>query len=176
MALTDQQFNSYIRFVLTALQDMVQEQDNKKKAAKAKTLMDNLQAAIADTGGGTRAGSRTVTETVRRSAQKKNAPAPDDMTSAFQEWLKGSGQKKLSSGGRNALLDYAYRVDKVREREKVSWTELAANIGEIVKKYDTGGSEMAFGLKASSANLNALKAFETYVEENRDAPADDADS
>jgi len=48
MGMTDKQFNSYIRLVLSALKDMLQEPDPDKKAAKAQELLDNLQAALED--------------------------------------------------------------------------------------------------------------------------------
>ena len=48
MSMTDKQFNSYIRLVLSALKDMLQETDPEKKEAKARELLDNLQATLED--------------------------------------------------------------------------------------------------------------------------------
>ncbi|MCI9444159.1 MAG: hypothetical protein HFF69_05475 [Oscillospiraceae bacterium] len=48
MGMTGKQFNSYIRLILSALKDMLQETDPEKKAAKAQELLDNLQTALAD--------------------------------------------------------------------------------------------------------------------------------
>ena len=48
MGMTDKQFNSYVRFILSALKDMLEETDEQKKAAKAKELMENLQTSLED--------------------------------------------------------------------------------------------------------------------------------
>lgn len=48
MGMTDKQFNSYVRFILSALKDMLRETDPEKKAEKTKELLDNLQAALED--------------------------------------------------------------------------------------------------------------------------------
>ena len=48
MGKTDNQFNSYVRFILSALKDMLQETDPERKAAKAQELLDNLQATLED--------------------------------------------------------------------------------------------------------------------------------
>ena len=48
MGMTDKQFNSYIRFILSALKDMLAETDADKKAAKAQELIENLQTTLED--------------------------------------------------------------------------------------------------------------------------------
>ena len=48
MGMTDKQFNSYVRFILSALKDMLAEEDEEKRAAKAQELMDNLQTTLED--------------------------------------------------------------------------------------------------------------------------------
>ena len=48
MGMTDKQFNSYVRFILSALKDMLQETDPEREAAKAQELLDNLQATLED--------------------------------------------------------------------------------------------------------------------------------
>ncbi|MEY8388896.1 hypothetical protein AALC17_16710 [Oscillospiraceae bacterium 38-13] len=48
MGVTDEQFNSYVRFILSALKGMLEEPDEQKKAAKAKELMENLQTTLED--------------------------------------------------------------------------------------------------------------------------------
>lgn len=48
MGMTDKQFNSYVRFILSALKDMLQETDPAKKEKKTKELLDNLQATLED--------------------------------------------------------------------------------------------------------------------------------
>lgn len=48
MGMTEKQFNSYVRFILSALKDMLAEPDADKKAAKAQELIDNLQTTLED--------------------------------------------------------------------------------------------------------------------------------
>ena len=48
MGMTVKQFNSYVRFILSALKDMLEETDEEKKAAKATELMENLQTTLED--------------------------------------------------------------------------------------------------------------------------------
>ena len=48
MGMTDKQFNSYVRFILSALKDMLGEADPEKREAKAQELLDNLQATLED--------------------------------------------------------------------------------------------------------------------------------
>lgn len=46
--MTDKQFNSYVRFILSALKDMLQETDPEKREKKTKELLDNLQTTLED--------------------------------------------------------------------------------------------------------------------------------
>lgn len=48
MGMTDSQFKSYIRFLLMALRDMLEETDPEKKKAKTEELLDNLQKTLED--------------------------------------------------------------------------------------------------------------------------------
>jgi len=48
MGMTDKQFQSWVRLLLSALKDMEQESDSGKKAAKLAEIMDNLQRTLED--------------------------------------------------------------------------------------------------------------------------------
>lgn len=48
MGMTDKQFNSYVRFILSALKDMLQETDPEKREKKTQELLDNLQTTLED--------------------------------------------------------------------------------------------------------------------------------
>lgn len=48
MGMTDSQFKSYIRFLLTALRDMLSEADPVKKKEKMDEILDNLQKTLED--------------------------------------------------------------------------------------------------------------------------------
>ena len=48
MGMTDSQFKSYIRSLLTALRDMMSEPDPEKRKAKMDEILDNLQKTLED--------------------------------------------------------------------------------------------------------------------------------
>jgi len=48
MAMTEKQFQSWVRFLLGDLRDMDSESDPEKKAAKLAEIMDNLQKTLED--------------------------------------------------------------------------------------------------------------------------------
>ena len=48
MGMTDKQFQSWVRFLLSALKHMDKESDPEKKAAKLAEIMDNLQKTLED--------------------------------------------------------------------------------------------------------------------------------
>lgn len=48
MGMTDQQFQSWVRFLLSDLKDYDKETDPEKKAEKLAEIMDNLQKTLED--------------------------------------------------------------------------------------------------------------------------------
>ena len=48
MGQTDSQFKAFIRFVLDALRDVIEEKDPEKQAAKMAKILDNLQKTLED--------------------------------------------------------------------------------------------------------------------------------
>ena len=48
MGQTDSQFKAFLRFALTALKELEAETDEKKKAEKLKTIIENFQKSIED--------------------------------------------------------------------------------------------------------------------------------
>lgn len=48
MGMTDKQFQSWVRFLLGNLEDVVQETDPEKKEAKIAKIMENLQKTLED--------------------------------------------------------------------------------------------------------------------------------
>ena len=48
MGMTDKQFQSWLRFLLSSLKAMVEEKDPDKKVAKLAEIMDNLQKTLED--------------------------------------------------------------------------------------------------------------------------------
>ena len=48
MGMTDSQFKSFVRFLLSALKDMFAEPDPDRREAKKQEILDNLQKALED--------------------------------------------------------------------------------------------------------------------------------
>lgn len=48
MGMTDKQFQSWVRFLLGSLEEITQEADPEKKAAKLAKIMENLQKTLED--------------------------------------------------------------------------------------------------------------------------------
>lgn len=48
MGMTDKQFNGFVRFLLDALKDAMEEEESEKKEEKLKKIVDNLQKTLED--------------------------------------------------------------------------------------------------------------------------------
>ena len=48
MGMTDKQFNGFVRFLLDALKDAMEEKESEKKDEKIKKIADNLQKTLED--------------------------------------------------------------------------------------------------------------------------------
>ena len=48
MGMTDKQFNGFVRFLLDALTDAMEEKENDKKNEKLTKIADNLQKTLED--------------------------------------------------------------------------------------------------------------------------------
>ncbi|MBD5112859.1 MAG: hypothetical protein HDT42_10090 [Ruminococcaceae bacterium] len=48
MGQTDSQFKAFIRFVLDALKEAIQEKDEEKRKAKMEKIIENLQKTLED--------------------------------------------------------------------------------------------------------------------------------
>lgn len=48
MGMTDKQFNGFVRFLLDALKDAIQEKEIEKKDEKLTKIADNLQKTLED--------------------------------------------------------------------------------------------------------------------------------
>jgi len=81
----------------------------------------------------------------------------------FKQYLIQKGYSEYTpSGNPSTVYDYIKRINKICERERISTKQLADNIDDYVKKYDTFGSEEEFGKKSHSSFINALKRFKEY--------------
>ena len=86
------------------------------------------------------------------------------MLKKYKIFLIQRGYKEYTpSGNPSTVYDYIKRVKKICEREKITINQLAGGISDYVKKYDTSGSEEAFGKRSHNSVINALKRFEEFT-------------
>lgn len=86
------------------------------------------------------------------------------MLDNFSRFLIQHGYREYTpSGNPSTVYDYVKRVEKICERERISIKQLEESISFYVNKYDTFGSEEAFGNQSHRSFINALKRFEDYV-------------
>ncbi len=86
------------------------------------------------------------------------------LASSYEKYLIDHKYSIESDNG-NPSTVYAYgnAVEKVIEREHLTWDSLANNIDNIVTKYDEGGPCESWGKKSNSTYINALKRFQEFV-------------
>lgn len=85
------------------------------------------------------------------------------MLENFKRYLIQQGYSEYTpSGNPSTVYDYVKRVEKILERERISISKLTENIDFYISKYDTFGSDAAFGKKSHSAFINALKRFQDF--------------
>lgn len=78
----------------------------------------------------------------------------------YENYLIAAGYPVYGvKGGKSTVPQYSRAVEKVVEREGLTWNELADNIASIVKKYDIGGTEEDFGNRGNRTIINALYRF-----------------
>lgn len=91
-----------------------------------------------------------------------------EQKSNFVEYLVERGYKKYTpSGNRSTAFQYADGVEKVRQRERLTETEMTKNIGMLIKKYDIVGMESEFGSRGHGTIINALKRYREFILSNR---------
>ncbi len=82
----------------------------------------------------------------------------------FVDYLEKLGYRLYTpSELQSTAFQYVSSVNKVRQREMLTWKELVANISKIIAKYDEGGEEELFGQKSHNTVINALKRFEEFL-------------
>lgn len=86
------------------------------------------------------------------------------MEKLFQDFLKEEGYSEYTpSGHKSTVYDYSKRVNRVCQWEELTWEELVDEISKIVQKYDVGGDKEDIGRKSNYAYINALRAFQRFV-------------
>ena len=78
----------------------------------------------------------------------------------YEEYLIAAGYPTVGiSGNKSTVPQYSRAVEKVVEREGLTWNQFADDIDNIVKKYDKNGPEEDFGKRGNRTIINALYCF-----------------
>jgi hypothetical protein len=89
-----------------------------------------------------------------------------ELEKQFYDYLVAHGKKEYTASGRKSTVySYCNRIDKICERESMTWEQLAENIETVLPKYDVGGSEEAYGMSSSKTPGNALRSLAGFVNE-----------
>ena len=88
--------------------------------------------------------------------------------SSFYEFLVNRGYKEFTEDGKPSTVhSYMIAIEKVCLWEKLTWLELAKNIGSIVKDYGFGGKREAYGNKSHRTVYNALVSYFWFVKKEK---------
>ena len=86
------------------------------------------------------------------------------MKEQFKAYLVSKGYSQYTpSGNPSTVYDYPKRIDKVCAWENTTWSELANNISDIIRQYDSGGVKEERGNMSHKAVINALKRFAEFA-------------
>ena len=86
------------------------------------------------------------------------------MRDAFYAYLVAKGYKEYAPcGKKSTVYSYCNRIDLICNLERMTWEELAANIGRVLPKYDVGGPHEDIGMKSNRTGINALRAFAEFT-------------
>lgn len=78
----------------------------------------------------------------------------------FEQYLIGCGLSVVTPSGKpSTVYDYLKRIDRVCDREGISWQTLRENIGAINAKYAIGGIEEDYGSRSHNAVRAALQKY-----------------
>ena len=82
----------------------------------------------------------------------------------YEMYLEAAGYAVIGvNGSASTVPQYSSAVEKVLEREGLSWNQLKNDIDNIVKKYDKNGAEEDYGNRGNKTVINALKRFQEFV-------------
>lgn len=86
------------------------------------------------------------------------------MRESFKQYLIGEGYSEVTpSGNPSTVYSYIISVERICDRESMSWEELAQSIHRIAAKYELGGSEEDYGSKSHGTPRAAIKKYQDFL-------------
>lgn len=86
------------------------------------------------------------------------------MLNQFQKFLINKGYKEFSANGSpSTVIDYAWRISKICEKEGITDQQLGECISTVLKQYDKSGDKWCVGRRSHESYINALKQFRKFV-------------
>ena len=86
----------------------------------------------------------------------------------YAQWLKSHGYSdRTPNGGPSTVQDYAGRVRRVAESERLNIQNFAKKINIMVWDYSPDGCKASEGMKSHHAVYSALKLFQEYVNDQK---------
>ena len=86
------------------------------------------------------------------------------MLNQFQAYLVSKGYKEFSANGSpSTAIDYAWRINKICEKEGITEQHLADHINEIVNQYSINGEKWHISKRSHQSYWNALRNFRKFV-------------
>lgn len=109
--------------------------------------------------------SRSGSNCIRGRKSAKPVAVKGAIETAYETFLIKAGYETETPGGApSTVYSYSGAIARhVLEEEHMTWESLQYNIGDIVKKYDVGGSKEHIGIKSNKTVINALKRFNEFV-------------
>ena len=94
----------------------------------------------------------------------RKVAAKGSIQEQYEMYLEAAGYAVIGvHGSASTVPQYSYAVEKVLEREGLSWNQLKNDIDNIVKKYDKNGAEEDYGNRGNKTVINALKRFQEFA-------------
>jgi hypothetical protein len=86
------------------------------------------------------------------------------MLNEFQKFLINKGYKEFSSNGSpSTVIDYAWRINKICEKEGITEQQLAEHIDEYSHRYSMSGEMWYISKKSHQSYWNALRNFRKFI-------------
>ena len=82
----------------------------------------------------------------------------------YEMYLEAAGYAVFTVNGyASTVPQYSRAIEKVLQKEALTWAELKKNIDNVIPKYDVGGVFEDFGNQSKKTVINALRRFGEFA-------------